>query len=767
MPHKPLRCAILGAQEQDLPVLAALRNRPHTEIAFVYDRDRQAVGVDMAEIIGVLRFHTPDELTDLKDLDYAIVSEPREKFSTEIEILSRANVKLLNPSEVFQQLLPADSIPRIAEVKESSAPRTIDETFAALEKLLDRTEVLKFLLDVAVESTRASAGSLMLYSSETQELYIAYAIGLSERVIKRTRQRLGKGIAGRVAQTKQAQLLTTPGETPYYTDSRERVDIGSAISVPLVWGERLLGVLNVSVSAGNRQLDDTDFRKLKALSRRLSRVLDQSINLEETQMRHREWKFRSTMGEIATKTIPTQEKFSVLARYLSDLIGADTVEIFLNTREGDWFVLGGSNRLLSPKDERVRYQAGALGRAFLDNRCIVLAEGGSAQGEWPSSLSSMVYCPMGAPEPQGVVAVEFGERYKLDEFLLIREGIILEISRFLASEMKERRLNRELRALRLIADAASSVLACRTAQNLADIVASTTALALESQRISVRLRQGLSEDNYAESSFGVPTDGILEFKADDHNRFLALAKERKAFSTAFLTFEPGVRDDAPRYRSVLAFPLENEDGFFGGIMAYDKSPDDPLEDAVYSELDRKVLANLSALVLPVLDAILRRAPTVGRGETGAYDLVLVENVERFKTVCDDEINRSDRYHQAFTLVLFRMPALSTLFERDRARALSLAEDITQGLETRTRKTDFGAWIRPDTYVIITLDGGRRIRFLLSRVTTYLAKDLSTLTDFPQEQREILIGSAGYPGSAKTADELLAEAEKNLSPISHG
>jgi hypothetical protein len=53
------------------------------------------------------------------------------------------------------------------------------------------------------------------------------------------------------------------------------------------------------------------------------------------------------------------------------------------------------------------------------------------------------------------------------------------------------------------------------------------------------------------------------------------------------------------------------------------------------------------------------------------------------------------------------------------------------------------------------------------VTTYLAKDLATLTDFPQEQREILFGSAGYPGSAKTADEVLAEAEKNLSPISHG
>ncbi len=119
----------------------------------------------------------------------------------------------------------------------------------------------------------------------------------------------------------------------------------------LIWGERLLGVLNVSVGRGGRQFDDRDLEKLKGLSRRMSRVLQQSIDLEAVHTRHREWKFHSTVGEIAAKTIRYAEKFSVLARYLSELVGADTVEIFLNTPEGDWFVVGGSNRLLTPKEE--------------------------------------------------------------------------------------------------------------------------------------------------------------------------------------------------------------------------------------------------------------------------------------------------------------------------------------------------------------------------------------------------------------------------------
>jgi hypothetical protein len=288
---------------------------------------------------------------------------------------------------------------------------------------------------------------------------------------------------------------------------------------------------------------------------------------------------------------------------------------------------------------------------------------------------------------------------------------------------------------------------------------------LESKTVSVRLRQGLSEDNYAESYFGVPAERLMEWQPDDHNRFLALAKDRKAFSTAFLDFDPSVSDEGRRYRSLLAFPLQNEDGFFGGVLAYDKSPDDPLEDAVYTDLDRRTLANLTAVVLPALDSMLRRGPAGGKTEPGALDLVMSENLDNFRTACADEIVRSDRYHHGFNVLLFRIGALKSLFARDRVRAIALVEDISQGLRTRTRKTDTGEWIGLDTYAVLTLDAGRRSRFLVSRVASYLAKDVSTLSDFSQGERTVLVGSATYPGPAKTADELLMEAERTLKPAS--
>jgi GAF domain-containing protein len=763
MPDNAIRCAIIGAQEADLPVLSALHGHRDVEIVVVYDRDRQAVGVEIAEILGIPRAHTPEELSELHDVAIAAVSEPREKFAAEIEVLVRAGARPMNPSEVIHEFSPDAHVPPVRPRGGDAPAHSIEDTFTAIEKLLDRKELLKFLLEVGVESIGGSAGSVMLYSTETDELYIAYATGLSERVVKQTRQKLGQGVAGRVAKERHPQLITSAGEEPFYNCPRERVDIGSAVSVPLIWGERLLGVLNVSIGRDGRQFDDRDLEKLKSLSMRMSRILQQSVDIETVHARHREWKFRSTVGEIAARPVATSEKFSILARYLSELVGADSGEIFLNTAEGDWFVVGGSNRLLTPKKSRVRYQSAALSRSFLENRCIVLSEGADRAESPLTPASSMVYSPFSECDAHGVAVLEFGERYRVEEFLVVREAIVREIARFLSTEMRERRLEREVSALRAVTDAASSILTCRTPKALAEIVASTAGLVLESRTVSVRLRQGLSEDNYAESFFGVPAERVMEWRPDDHNRFLALAKERKTFSAAFLDFDPSVGEDPRRYRSILAFPLQNEDGFFGGVLAYDKTPDDPLEDAVYTELDRRLLANLASLALPALDAMLRRGPAGGRIEPGALDLVVSENLERFKTACADEIVRSDRYHHGFNVLLFRIGALKTLFVRDRARAVALVEDISQGLRTRTRKTDMGEWIGLDTYAVLTLDAGRRSRFLVSRMTSYLAKDISTLDDFPAGERTILVGSATYPGAAKTADQLLAEAERTLKP----
>ena len=60
--------------------------------------------------------------------------------------------------------------------------------------------------------------------------------------------------------------------------------------------------------------------------------------------------------------------------------------------------------------------------------------------------------------------------HKLDEFLVIKDSVNLELSRFLVSEKREKNLRRELEALAKVSEAAPVLLTCHTLDDLCDFV---------------------------------------------------------------------------------------------------------------------------------------------------------------------------------------------------------------------------------------------------------------------------------------------------------
>jgi putative methionine-R-sulfoxide reductase with GAF domain len=730
----------------------------------VYDRTPHAVGLEIAEILGLPRPQTPDDLKPMRQLDYVVVSEPRARFGDELTALAESGAQVLTPSEAITLLCGGVSSPVAAAADRTPGdPYTIEDTLSALERLLDRRELLKFLLEVAVKATGSRAGSIMLYSAETKELHIAYATGLSERVVKNTRQKLGEGVAGNVALTKQAQLIHLPSDKSLYARDRERLDIASAISVPLLWGDRLLGVVNVSSAKKDPRHTESDVERLKTLSRRLSRVLYESLKLQDLQMRHRESRFRTTVGEIAEKDISSQEKLSVLCSYLAELTGADTSEIYLNTAEGDWLVLGGSSRLVGRRHERLRYKKGALTRAFLEKRCIVLTESVDPSEEPLSPLSSAVYCNLALRDAGGVLALEFSDRLKLEEFVLTKDSIIAEVSRFVGSELRERTLRRKLAGLGRVSDAAAALLGCRSIEDLGGVLARVVADVLECDRVSVRLRSAGQADATRDNFLEPPGESDDAWKEEDRKQYERLATTQKPFALAFLGLEGEVRESPGAHGSLLAVPVWVGTEFHGGIIAYGKRPGDPIEDGVFTPLDQSLVDGLNRLILPVLEAISARQPLGGPTPERTYDAVLEANRERFVKLCESEITRSNRYHHAFAVILFRMNPLQRVFSQSLETALQVVDGITQGIRTRTRKTDYGCWIGQTTYAILSLEGSNRIRFMTSRAMLYLMKDLAEVSETPVAKRDILVGVSTYPGIGRTADELLDLAEKSLSP----
>lgn len=746
--------------------MGELHKQPGVEIAYVYDKDLNAVGLEIAEILGIPRTSRREELAGFDAVEYVVVTEPRGAFEDELVELSATGAKVVSQSEAMSMFGSARSKSAEPEKPEDEAELySVEDALEAFERLFDRKKLLKFLLDVSVQAACATAGSIMLYSKESGELYIAYATGLSERVVRNTRQKLGEGIAGAVAKNRKGKLIRESADKPLYPADRDRADIRSAISVPLEWESQLLGVLNVSSDLTKRELTEEGLSVLQRLSVRISRVINESLKLQETQIRHREMNLRQSMGELAEKSISTQAKFSLISNLLGELVDADTVEVFVGTHEGDWLVLGGSNRRFTAEPEMVRCERGALSRAFLERKTIVLTESVERHGEPSPLVSSFAFVPLSFKDMLGVVMLEFSDPHKLEEFLVIKDSVTLELSRFIASEKREKSLRRELEALSKVSDSAPVLLTCHTLDDLCDFTARLVADVLEAERVSVRIQDSNGTSGKM-ARFESTPNRTGAWAEEDDERFLKLRKSRQAFSLAFLNFAPEAAERLPAYHSMLAVPITVDDKFRGGVIAYDKRPANPLEDATFSDLDRTIIQHVVSIVEPAIRAVSRPGGPASKktpGGTMTYDEVLRGNFVRLKKVMEGEMSRSDRYHHAFSLLLLKIVPLGKLFEDHQDEAVALVDEITRGIQTRTRKTDYGSWIRRDTFAMVSLEGSRRIRFLIGRLMLYLLKDFSSVADIGITPSEVLVAHNFYPGTARTPEAMIEEVENGLEP----
>ncbi len=113
-------------------------------------------------------------------------------------------------------------------------------------------QLLVEIVEVSCRETAADRASLMLFDEGTQSLTIQAAIGLPEDVVATTRIKLGQGIAGRVAEQREALVLDSASPPGGELRKLMKQDqISSAVCVPLVVRQELIGVLNLSKLGSN------------------------------------------------------------------------------------------------------------------------------------------------------------------------------------------------------------------------------------------------------------------------------------------------------------------------------------------------------------------------------------------------------------------------------------------------------------------------------------------------------------------------------------
>ena len=131
------------------------------------------------------------------------------------------------------------------KLAESDALRQVA---AAISSVMEVQPLLEMIMEKSKEVMEAEASSLMMLDEETQELVFNVATGGKGAALREIRLPLGRGIAGWVAQNREALLVPDAYQDPRFNRDADKMSgfrTRSILCVPLMMQEHILGVVQV------------------------------------------------------------------------------------------------------------------------------------------------------------------------------------------------------------------------------------------------------------------------------------------------------------------------------------------------------------------------------------------------------------------------------------------------------------------------------------------------------------------------------------------
>jgi hypothetical protein len=157
--------------------------------------------------------------------------------------------------------------------RRSELLRQRSRTLYLLERVLalaastdDPRTLAEGLLSLVGDDLQAQRCSLFLRAPEPGMLYLAAARGLAPHIREGQRIKMGDGVAGRVAATREPLLVVDAGDAaaqPLLGD--EYLTTGSFISFPLVLHDELVGVVNLTNRAQRGLFVEEDVERVRLL----------------------------------------------------------------------------------------------------------------------------------------------------------------------------------------------------------------------------------------------------------------------------------------------------------------------------------------------------------------------------------------------------------------------------------------------------------------------------------------------------------------------
>jgi sigma-B regulation protein RsbU (phosphoserine phosphatase) len=210
----------------------------------------------------------------------------------------------------------------------------------------ERAELLDFLLEVSaitsgtldLDQLMANVGdivrqviphqlfAILLYSEKRQRLLIRHARGHREEIVANLALKLGEGVTGVAAQTRQPQLVSDVREDERYLSGLDAVR--SELAVPMIHRQRLVGVIDLQATVTNA-FTLHDRALLQLIASRVAAAVDNARLYRRVERQIRTQRTLLQMARDFSSILDPDALLDKLAKLIHTVIAYDAFSILL------------------------------------------------------------------------------------------------------------------------------------------------------------------------------------------------------------------------------------------------------------------------------------------------------------------------------------------------------------------------------------------------------------------------------------------------------
>jgi putative methionine-R-sulfoxide reductase with GAF domain len=579
-----------------------IKTKTHTIAIVGINRESAAVLSELldtngANVIRVLN-HECEDIHDLKQYpqidivinttnDVGVYRKLRKLRLAHVDILSGLSARILFSTGSSELLTPA-----LAEDK-SRLLNSLHEIREAIYLSKNKEELLSLVLNVAIRSSGADSGSIMLVDPSKKILKIEIAEGLDLGIIKSTTQKVGKGIAGTVAKTGVPLLIKGAADKERYASEFERGDLVSSLCTPLVIGEEIVGVLSINSKRRDRIFSEEDLAYVKKLGDFTADIIKTSKEYERTTSSTFLLSLLNNTRDILNLKYPFDERLNLMLLKIANAFHGEICNYYDFYADKGVFIAKASSsfNLNLIKGKRLK-----LNDYFA--KCVLEADD-TVSLSVPDNASDTGRKKWYLMQPVKVngemVGLLFLHILSEKDDMKEESAIVTKIGDMVAAELSK---NLEMESFRVqsikfsaISEVSFDLASARNRHECANLIISHACVILEAESSILRVYNPVSETLEVLDSFSLKTFGHLkELEALDGivsrdamlNKNPVLIRDLSKSSYGW----PGV--DA---KSVLCMYLERGGRVIGTLSLYDKKSLDLYMSRSFSQKDREIFLN--------------------------------------------------------------------------------------------------------------------------------------------------------------------------------